>query len=294
MKLINKKTIGLCALTAFGMTTLAAGSADALRLNPDQAHKYRAKHQKRMLKNKQRQLNLSFHRADRNRDGALTRREIKRSPAMSLRLLGTTDFNKDRVVSKREFVSHGMYVFKVSKLGLRAVHPKYRLSRLGAHPAAPKRYDTTLERKKRQLKRKKVQLNHSFSRYLDKNKDGILTKADFAIKRTVRYKWQRKWVRTSRGWKRVWKRVPVTRTSMSTVGAKLMRTADFNRDQVVTRTEYVAYHMYRFKLKLGVKAISPHRHLSARPMHPRSPKRYRVAAGPSFWSYFNVNYRFSM
>jgi len=82
-KTSSKLKLGLFALAAFGMTTIAAGSADAKPMRG-----YRGKHVKSIkrgkliktptpfLKNKTRAAERDFHAMDKNNDGVITKRDF--------------------------------------------------------------------------------------------------------------------------------------------------------------------------------------------------------------------------
>lgn len=104
-------------------------------------------------------------------------------------------------------------------------------------------------------------------RALDKNHNGTLSRADFLVRvkagtkltfklqKSLEWKRVYTWQRTPRGWKRVatWKRVAVTkrvpvrvpiyRTALSPMGQHTLRTADLNRNGVVTFAEFLRAKM---------------------------------------------------
>ena len=154
--LISKTKFALIALAAFGMTTLAAGSAEAqYRGSHDKVNRGQSTYSQIMMKRRH-ALTGMFNSLDKNKDGILsrsdflvrtktghtwkrtwkrTRRGWKRvwkrvaKYSTSISVVGqqafrNADYNKDWIITKREYFANGFYQTKLD-LGMRAVNPAH-------------------------------------------------------------------------------------------------------------------------------------------------------------------------
>ncbi len=148
MKLISKTKLGIIALAAFGVTTLAAGSADAKTYKPHEVRPHGIENYRALKHRQVKQIKRDFKNLDTNKDGVLThsdgitktkvgykwkrvRRGWKRVPVYRSKYSNTvrgviniSDYNWDRKVTFREYKRVRIIGWHARLSGINPAHVK--------------------------------------------------------------------------------------------------------------------------------------------------------------------------